>query len=179
MKKIHRFTIYGLCLLVPLMMTGCKETDVQTYADQKPALMVQDFFKGKVKSYGMGQDWCGKVLQRFTVDLTGEWKGDDGTITETYTYSDGKKDKHVWKFHLVDEHHFTATADDAIGELKGEQYGNAMHLQYRLKVRADNKTEEVNFDDWAYRIDERVVLNKIKMKKYGFTIGTFTISHMK
>ena len=35
---------------------------------------------------------------------------------------------------------------------------------------------EVQFDDWMYRIDERIVINKVVMTKFGFRVGELTLS---
>jgi hypothetical protein len=35
---------------------------------------------------------------------------------------------------------------------------------------------EVQFDDWMYLIDERVMLNRATMRKFGVTLGEVTLS---
>jgi hypothetical protein len=38
---------------------------------------------------------------------------------------------------------------------------------------------EVQFDDWMYLMDERVMLNKARMSKWGFHLGEVTLSFTK
>jgi hypothetical protein len=38
---------------------------------------------------------------------------------------------------------------------------------------------ELQFDDWMYRIDERTVLNKAKMSKFGVHVGDVFLSFDK
>ena len=51
-----------------------------------------------------------------------------------------------------------------------------MNLQYRLKVPIGDQVHEFDCDDWLFLIDDNVVLNKVKMKKFGFTVAELTIS---
>ena len=34
----------------------------------------------------------------------------------------------------------------------------------------------MQFDDWMYQMDERVMLNKAVMSKFGFRLGEVTLS---
>jgi hypothetical protein len=40
----------------------------------------------------------------------------------------------------------------------------------------DGKTYEVQFDDWMYLMDERVMLNKAVMSKWGIRLGEVTLA---
>lgn len=170
-----------VCLSSAFLLISCSNPEAADYKDETPTLTVQDYFNGKLKSHGMAQDWDGKVAMRFTVDMLGEWRGNTGKLTENYSYQDGQRLSHVWDFRLIDPNHFVGTANDAVGELKGEQYGNVMHLRYRLHVpnATNTNTMVVYFDDWLYRIDEHVVLEKNMMRKFGLPLAKFTVSYYK
>jgi hypothetical protein len=43
----------------------------------------------------------------------------------------------------------------------------------------DGRTYEVQFDDWMYLMDERVMLNKAQMSKFGIRLGEVTLSFVK
>jgi hypothetical protein len=43
----------------------------------------------------------------------------------------------------------------------------------------DGRTIEVQFDDWMYLMDERVMLNKAAMSKFGFFLGEVTLAFHK
>jgi hypothetical protein len=43
----------------------------------------------------------------------------------------------------------------------------------------DDKVYEVQFDDWMYLVDERVMLNKARMSKFGIFLGEVTLSFTK
>ena len=43
----------------------------------------------------------------------------------------------------------------------------------------DGKVYEVQFDDWMYLVDERVMLNRATMRKFGIRLGEVTLSFQK
>ena len=43
----------------------------------------------------------------------------------------------------------------------------------------DGKVYEVQFDDWMYLVDEKVMLNKAEMSKFGIRLGEVTLSFTK
>ena len=54
--------------------------------------------------------------------------------------------------------------------------GNAFQWAYTLKLPVDGKVYEVQFDDWMYLMDERILLNRASMSKFGFHLGDVTLS---
>jgi hypothetical protein len=43
----------------------------------------------------------------------------------------------------------------------------------------DGKVVEVDFDDWMYLVDDKVMLNRSFMSKYGFHLGEVTLTLMR
>jgi hypothetical protein len=41
------------------------------------------------------------------------------------------------------------------------------------------RTWDIDFDDWMFRIDERTVLNKAVMSKFGVRVGEIVLSFHK
>jgi hypothetical protein len=111
--------------------------------------------------------------------MEGTWQGEKGILKEHFHYDDGKEQAREWHWEKTDAHHFIGTADDVVGVAKGTQHGNAIYLRYTLKVPVDGKIIELDFDDRMYLIEGNVVLNKVKMKKFGFTVAELTISFVK
>jgi hypothetical protein len=127
----------------------------------------------------MFQDRSGKVVKRFTVVMRCKWDGDVGTLDEDFTYSDGSKQKRVWTLRKVAPNRFIGTAPDVVGEAIGITAGNTLHWNYVLSLPVDDKVYEVNFDDWMYQMDDRVMLNRAAMSKFGFALGQVTLSFTK
>jgi hypothetical protein len=153
--------------------------DIKAYKKNKPLLKMQDIIKGKILAYGYIADRAGRMKRRFTAEMEGTSQDKAGNLKEYFIYDNGEKQNREWQFQFIDEHHFTATAPDVVGIAKGEQYGNTIHMRYRINLQMKGKTYTLDFDDWQYRINDKVVLNKIKMKKFGFRVGEIIISFEK
>ena len=48
-----------------------------------------------------------------------------------------------------------------------------------LALPVDGKVVEVDFDDWMYLVDDKVMLNRSFMSKYGFDLGEVTLTLMR
>ena len=131
----------------------------------------------------MFTDRSGKVVKRFTVVMTCRWQGppgaETGVLDEDFTYSDGSKSRRVWTLKRTPDGRYSGTADDVLGSAAGEEKGNAFRWGYTLLLPVDGKTVEVQFDDWMYLMDNRVMLNKAHMSKFGFRLGEVTLSFVK
>lgn len=159
-----------------LTLAGCGSVPVDQYRAEWPAMDLQRYFNGTVDAWGMFQDRSGKVVKRFTVRIDAKWAGDTGTLDEHFDYSDGTRSRRVWTVTRIDAHRYRGTADDVVGEARGEAYGNALRWQYVLRLDVDGRTWEVDFDDWMYRVDDQVMLNRSVMSKFGFRLGEVTLS---
>jgi Protein of unknown function (DUF3833) len=167
-----------------LLFGGCAWAPTPSdYAAEKPALDLKTYFDGGLTAHGIFTDRSGKVARRFTVRMTGSWTGDDGVLDENFEYSDGKKERRVWRLKKLPDANgrsrYTGTADDVVGTAIGESAGNALRWAYTLRLPVDDKVYDVQFDDWMYLMDERVMINKAVMSKFGVRLGEVTLSFYK
>ena len=177
---IRHTLLAAACAVAAITFTGCASAPTPAdYAAEKPALDLKTYFNGELVAHGLFTDRAGKVVRRFVVQLTGTWNGNQGTLDERFTYSDGKTERRVWR--LTDEGggRWTGRADDVVGVAEGRLAGNALNWRYTLSLPVDGKTYEVQFDDWMYLMDDRVMLNKAAMSKFGFGLGEVTLSFVK
>lgn len=66
------------------------------------------------------------------------------------------------------------------GEAEGEQAGFAFHWKYtRDGPQPDGKSIKLNFDDWFWRIDERVVVVKGTAGRLGLPFATAHVTYRK
>lgn len=159
---------------------GCASAPTPTdYAAEKPVLALEKYFNGELVAHGLFTDRGGKVVRRFTVLMKCSWTGDDGVLDEDFTYSDGKKERRVWRLKKLPDGRYTGTADDVIGTAQGQASGNAFRWAYTLRLPVDGSVYEVQFDDWMYLVDERVMLNKAVMSKFGIRLGEVTLAFTK
>lgn len=162
--------------LCALALAGCAAPQLADYADTTPAFDFRHYFDGTVLAHGMVSDRSGKVVRRFVVTLRGSWAGDDGTLDERFVYDDGERQRRVWRVKALPGGRYTGRADDVAGEAQGASAGAAFNWRYTLRLPVDGTVYEVQFDDWMHRVDERVVLNKAVMSKFGVRVGEVTLS---
>ncbi|MFZ6672838.1 DUF3833 domain-containing protein [Undibacterium sp. Xuan67W] len=163
-----------------LLLSSCASTnDPKLYVAEKPVLELTQFFNGTIDAWGMFQDRSGKIVKRFTVVMRCEWQGDTGTLDEDFTYSDGTRQKRIWTLKKTSAGKFTGTAPDVIGEAQGVVSGNTLHWNYVLALPVDGRIIHVDFDDWMVLMDEKVMLNRAIMSKYGIELGSVTLSFTK
>ena len=159
-----------------LAAAGCAGPVPQDYAAEKPVLDLKTYFNGELVAHGIFTDRSGKVARRFTVQMTGTWNGNQGTLDERFTYSDGKTERRVWRLTDNGGGAYTGRADDVVGEAAGSAAGNALNWRYTLRVAMDERTIDLDFDDWMLLIDDRVMLNKAVMSKFGVRVGEVLLS---
>ena len=171
----------ALPLLVAFsLLVGCACAPTPAdYAAEKPVLDLKSYFNGELVAHGIFTDRAGKVVRRFTVQMTGSWQGNQGTLDERFTYSDGKTERRVWR--LTDEGggRWAGRADDVVGVAEGRLAGNALNWRYTMALPVDGSVYEVQFGDWMYLVDQRVMLNKAVMSKFGIRLGEVTLSFSK
>ncbi|OHX11241.1 DUF3833 domain-containing protein [Chromobacterium sphagni] len=167
------------CLAALALLAGCAGPAVGDYAANRPLFDPGQFFLGKTEAWGMFQDRQGRLVKRFTVDMDGERLGDELVLTERFHYSDGSRQQRVWRLKPTGAGRWRGLADDVVGEAAGETAGNALRWRYTLRLPVDGKEYQVQFDDWMFLQDERSMLNRAAMSKYGFHLGEVTLFFRK
>jgi hypothetical protein len=160
-------------------LAGCAAPEPARYAAERPLLDIRSYFNGRVDAWGMFTDRSGAVVKRFTVVLDCRWTGDEGVLDEDFTFSDGTKQRRVWRLTHLGDGRFSGRADDVVGTATGQQRGNALQWQYTLALPVDGRTWNVQFDDWMVLMDERVLLNRATMSKFGVRLGEVTLAFQK
>jgi hypothetical protein len=175
----HRIWTRLFLLTGILLLASCAHVDPTVYRQEKPALDLKNYFNGTLTGHGMFQDRSGQVQRRFVVTIKASWNGDVGTLDEDFVWSDGKKEKRIWTLRKKSPNQYVGTASDVVGEALGIVEGNALNWQYTLRLPYKNDSIEVQFDDWMFLIDDRVMLNRAVMSKFGFRLGEVFISFSK
>lgn len=160
-------------------LAGCATQNLDGYANEQPVLDLRSYFNGPLVAHGIFQDRGGQVVRRFVVQMEGRWEGDQGVLDEHFTYSDGRTERRVWRLTRHADGRYTGRADDVVGEASGQVRGNTLRWNYTLRLPVDGKVYEVQFDDWMYQMDGRVMLNRATMSKFGFRLGEVTLSFTK
>jgi len=162
-----------------LLAAGCSSIEPQVYAGEKPALDLKQYFSGTLVGHGLVMDRSGQVQRRFVVTIRATWDGDVGTLDEDFVWSDGEREKRVWTLRPTagQPGRWTGTAADVKGEAAGIVAGNALNWSYTLLLKTkDGKRYDIDFDDWMFLVDDKVMLNRAVMRFWGFRVGEVLIS---
>lgn len=174
-----RRSLLGAVVGSALLLGACSTPQVTDYAAQTPVLELRDYFNGTLDAYGIFTDRSGQVVKRFTVVMNCSWEGDAGVLDEAFSYADGSTQRRIWRLTRHANGRYTGVADDVVGSAEGQQSGNAFNWRYTLALPVDGRVIEVQFDDWMYLMNNRVMLNKAAMRKWGVSLGEVTLSFIK
>ena len=177
MNQRRTFLLAGLASTA--VLAGCAGPQIADYAGQKPTLELDRYFNGRVLAHGIFQKRDGEVARRFTVVMDCHWEGNQGVLDEHFTYSDGSKERRIWRLTKHADGRYTGRADDVVGEATGQTSGNAFRWNYTLRLPVDGSVYEVQFDDWMFLMDDRVMLNRATMSKFGIRLGEVLLSFTK
>lgn len=172
MKKI--FTIFStiLCLLLP----GCRLQKLQNYENRVPKIKMQEFFNGKVEGWGIIFDWKGMMTRSFTITMIGSWdENNAGPLSEDFIFDDGSTLHRLWQAQFFPDGSYVATASDIVGQAKGQENGCAVQTNYVITLPYNDSSINISMDDWCYQIDEKTIINKAIMKKFGIKVGELII----
>lgn len=175
MIKLISFIVIGGFVLM-FSLNGKK----YEYDNYGPKLKFEEFFNGKVKAWGIIQDWRGKVTTRFKIDMIGTWEGNEGKLDEEFIFNDGKKMNRTWFVKKVAEDSYKGKASDVIGVADGKSSGFSINYNYYMDITVeDGSTYRLFMDDWMWLIDNKTLMNRTKMKKWGITVSELTIFMQK
>ena len=142
-------------------------------------LVLEDYFLGETRAYGLFEDRFGKVRRQFTVDITGEVEGKRLTLTEYFLYDDGERDTRIWEIDILGNGRYRGTAGDVPGYAEGQVAGNAFNWKYKVDLKVGGSVWNVGFNDWMFLMEDDVLLNRAYVTRFGIEIGQVTIAFRK
>jgi len=173
--SFSRFVSFPIVLLLLLNLLACS-TSINDYQQQQPNMKLFEYFEGKTKAYGMVQDYRGKQIRRFEVNIIGTLLSEkELRLDEDFIYDDGEKQTRVWIISKTADGEYEGRADDVIGVARGKEMGNALQWQYVLRVKTKQGEIDLQLNDWMFRQDDKRVFNVAKMKKLGIELGEITL----
>ena len=168
-----------LLLILFILVSNCSDMKPQNYINTKPEIKIEEYFLGNVKAWGIFQGRSGVVKRKFTAEMNGFFEGKNFILNEDFNWNDGEKQKRKWTIKKVDDHNYEGTASDVVGIAKGASYGSAFKFEYNLLIPFKDKKIKVRFDDWIFKQDEKVAINRAIVTKFGFKVGELTVFFVK
>lgn len=175
MKKVS----WLLILVSAIALGGCSGMRIAEFEETDPRLDLFEYFDGQTRAWGIFQGRDGSLKRRFTVDIRGEVEGDVLTLTEDFVYADGEEQRRIWRIQRTDQGRYVGTAGDVVGQAVGEARGSALNWRYTLRLPYAGRSIDVQFDDWMFLQPDGVLLNRARVKKFGFTVGEVTLAFRK
>ena len=151
----------------------------EDFKNKEPRLIIENYLSGNVKAWGVLQNRSGKVIRQFSADLNVKLYGKQLILDEKFNWSDGEVQTRQWKIIKIDDHNYEGTAGDVVGTAKGFSYGPAFKFEYVLLVPVKGKEIKITFDDWIFKQDDRVAINRATMSKFGIKVAELTVVFVK
>ena len=171
-----------LLIISLILITSCsKKSSMKPidFENKEPRLIIEEYLSGNVKTWGVLQNRSGKVTRQFSADLDGSWDGRQLILKEKFNWDDGEIQDREWTITKIDEHNYEGTAGDVVGKAKGYSYGPAFKFEYVLLVPVKGRELKITFDDWIFKQDDRVAINRATMTKFGFKVAELTVVFVK
>jgi len=162
-----------------VFLSGCSSMKPEDFAGREPRLLIEDYFAGQTQAWGIFQDRFGTLRRQFRVDIEGTWDGETLTLVEDFVYDDGETEQRIWRITKRGEHGYEGRAEGVIGVAEGVAYGNALNWRYKFALKVGDSTWTVHFDDWLFLQDDRVLINRADVTKFGVLIGEVTLLFYK
>ncbi len=162
-------TLLGATLLAAL--AACTQVQVTDYADASPQLDIEQFFNGALSAHGVVKDRDGRVIRSFNADIAAQWNNGIGTLVEDFVFDDGETQQRIWTLKRNGNGQYTGTAGDVVGEAALQQAGNALFLDYVLRLPYRGSEVDVRVDDRMYLVSPDVLINESSMSKFGVRVG--------
>ena len=162
-----------------IMLTGCSTMNVTEYENSEPKLVLEEYFSGRSVAYGVFENRSGDVVNQFKVIIEGSFNDNILTLTEDFIYKNGKTDKRIWTIKKLPDGYYEGTTNGVIGIAKGRVAGNAFNWTYIFDLPVGDTSYKLKFDDWMFLQDENVLINRAHVTKWGFNVGSVTLSFYK
>ena len=168
-----------LSFILIFLLSNCRDMKPEEYKNTEPKIKIEEYFLGNVKAWGIFQNRSGKVKRQFTAKMNGSFDGQDFILNEDFSWNDGEEQQRRWTIKKTGDHNYEGTAADVVGVAKGISYGSAFKFEYNLLIPFKNKKIKVRFDDWIFKQDDKVAINRAIVTKFGFKVGELTVFFVK
>lgn len=153
---------------------------ITDFENTTPVYRPEAFLSGRLEGWGVMERLTGGLQMRFTIQAEGRLEGDDLAFIETWTFDDGHVDTLRWRIRSSGDGKYVGSEDRLDGQAEGHRAGYAFHWRYSRDVpQKDGSTTKLNFNDWFYQIDDRVVMVKGTAGRLGVPFGTAHVLYRK
>ncbi|MBL8808331.1 MAG: DUF3833 domain-containing protein [Rhodospirillales bacterium] len=152
---------------------------IEDFQGRMPEFRLETYFSGRTRAWGIFEDRFANLRREFTVDIEGAWDGHELVLDERFAYADGEADRRVWRLVRTGTGTWEGRTEDAVGIALGRSAGNAFNFRYDIRLKTGGRRLKVHFDDWLYLQPDGVLLNRAYVTKWGFDVGSVTLTFRK
>lgn len=149
--------------------------NIDDFADQRPQIVLENFFSGSLRGWGITLSRMGSLQNRFTVEAEGHYEASANTLSlkEVYSFEDGHHDILTWTIINRGEGNYEGRETLIDGTADGRQSGNAFQWKYHREVpAADGSKTKFGFNDWFFLHDENHLTAHASLTKLGIEFAT-------
>lgn len=169
-----------LAISLVLVLAGCASMKPSDFARERPRLEPDKYFTGHTHSSGVMENRAGAPTRRVTTETSGHWEGGTLHMEQKLTFGNGNTQRRSWRLRRLDAHHFAATANDILGTVRGEAYGNVFHWSFTLALSPGNPLANVRMSQWMYlQPDGRTMINHTTIRKAGLVVAQVTEAFLR
>jgi hypothetical protein len=162
-----------------LALGACTTLTPQTNSQPTPNFVLEDYFQGRTYAYGLFEGRDTKLQRSFTVVADGVLAGDTLTLHEQFLWNDGERQTRTWTFKKVAPGRYEGRAGDVEGVANVTTSGNALRIQYKLRLPMGKNSIVVDVDDWSHLFADGAVINRADISKFGVHVGRITLTFVK
>ena len=173
---MRRFVFLSFLLL---SLSGCGGAASDPAAGRARKFDLEQYFKGRMKAWGLVEPRFGGAVRQFTVDMEGRRDGDVLVLDEHFVYSDGEKQFRQWRIRRMPDGSIRGEAADVTGSAEGREEGASLFLAYALNLKTSSGEWRLAADDRVFRFDDEMALNRLRLSKWGVQVAEVTIAFRK
>lgn len=169
----------ALLLLLPAVFAAtaalAAEPPLKRFAAPAPRLDPIRFFTGETRSQGVLESGSGAPKESVRTHTRGRVKNGILYLEQDLFVGKRPRQHRSWKVRRVDAHHFVATANDMVGEARGEAWGNSFRWSFTIATKKGNPFLNVRLQQHMYlQPDGRTLVNRTLIRAFGIKVGGVT-----
>ena len=166
--------------LVPMILTtsGCSGMRLDDVASDTPRFDFFAYFEGHTRASGWFADRFGRPRRHFCGDFVGTREEEPMLLDEALHYTDGVRERRLWRVTIDDAGAFRAESESLIGVARGIVRGNGLEIRYAMPI-ATTDGGEMTFDfaDFMLLQPDGSLHNITHVKKWGVRLGTVSTQY--
>ena len=149
--------------------------NIDDFANQRPLFVLENFFSGSLRGWGITLGRIGGLQNRFTIEAEGRYDASANTLSlkEIYSFENGHQDILTWTIINRGDGVYEGRERLIDATATGRQSGSAFQWRYHRAVpTADGSKTKYGFNDWFFLHDEDHMTAYASLTKLGIEFAS-------